>query len=121
MVINEHIEYRYFSYHCSNIRNFRKLCRVLTMMSYFGLREWRFSNENISQLVKSMKFSEKSTIVQDSGAGVGVSDSMQKLLEFDMRAIDWNEYFIYYLPGITKYFYKVPAARHIHQARQNRR
>lgn len=61
-----------------------------------------------------MKFSKRSTIVQDS---IGDSDSMQKLLEFDMRAIDWNEYFVYYLPGISKYFYK----QNMHQTRQCRR
>lgn len=29
-------------------------------------------------------------------------------LEFDMRTIDWKEYFFHYLPGIKKYFFKEP-------------
>lgn len=58
------------------------------MMSYFGLRDWKFENSNIINL---------STVLQQ-----GHKNS----LEFDMGTIDWNEYFLFYLPGIKKYFFK---------------
>lgn len=58
------------------------------MMSYFGLREWTFYNQNINSLSKCL--------IQNK----------QPNLQFDMKTIDWNEYFLYYLPGIKKYFFK---------------
>lgn len=57
-------------------------------MSYFGLRDWDFNNQNINNLSKCLK------------------KNRQANLEFDMATIDWHEYFQYYLPGIKKYFLK---------------
>lgn len=58
------------------------------MMSYFGLREWKICNANVRHL----------------------SDGLDKMdrekLEFDLKTIDWNEYFLNYMPGIKKYFFK---------------
>lgn len=99
-----------------NAKNYSKLCRVLSMMSYFGLREWHFRNENIDQLAKLLKSQNNHLSVKEfktpsiKCAGTtepnGHTDGKKVDLEFDMRTIDWNEYFYHYLPGIKKYFFK---------------
>lgn len=58
------------------------------MMSYFGLRDWKFDNTNINSLSNSLIYNNENK------------------LQFDMATIDWNEYFLHYLPGIKKYFFK---------------
>lgn len=70
-------------------KGYKKLCRVIIMMSYFGLRDWNFQNDNIDAL---------SVTIQQSARA--------NSLEFDMKTIDWKEYFLFYLPGIKKYFFK---------------
>lgn len=119
-----------------NADNYQKLNRVLYMMSFFGLREWKFCNKNIDQLATLLKSQHKQ--IQEKKAngsnelirsqnGITSHHSIQKncipnghrnafdikrdnqlhnALEFDMRTIDWNEYFFHYLPGIKKYFFK---------------
>lgn len=100
------------------------------MMSYFGLREWKFCNENINELANLLK-SQSKTCVQNRDSyrwqnaitsmnanGIdhrNLNDSVHekpfmqhRSLEFDMRTIDWKEYFFHYLPGIKKYFFKEP-------------
>lgn len=74
----------------SYTKGYKKLCRVIIMMSYFGLRDWNFQNDNIDRL---------STEIQR------ISNEENEL-EFDMKTIDWKEYFLFYLPGIKKYFFK---------------
>lgn len=86
------------------------------MMSYFGLREWHFRNENIDQLAELLKsqknhlsmdeFKTPSNRCDDATKPNVQSDGKTVDLEFDMRTIDWNEYFYHYLPGIKKYFFK---------------
>lgn len=84
-------------------KGYQKLCRVISMMSYFGLREWQYQNSNIDQL---------STILRNQYRN-GYNDKdphkthlKHPDLEFDMRTINWNDYFYHYLPGIKKYFFK---------------
>lgn len=57
-------------------------------MSWFGLKEWMFSNQNILALDALMTAEEK------------------QLLQFNTDTINWNEYFRSYLSGIRKYFFK---------------
>lgn len=94
------------------------------MMSYFGLREWKFSNKNIDELATLLKTQSKHQTHQHSGLEQqnGVNNNVQIIanhtihqklnskpkssLEFDMRTIDWDEYFCHYWPGIKKYFFK---------------
>lgn len=100
------------------------------MMSYFGLREWKFCNKNIDELANLLKSHSKNHVQMRSqttdsyrwqnGAalinsneiesieGVGKHSMHHRSLEFDMRTINWKEYFFHYLPGIKKYFFKEP-------------
>lgn len=118
-----------------NVKNYQKLHRVVTMMSFFGLREWKFANKNIDQLATLLKKQQQKQLLrQCSGIsrGHGITDDstkdiskkhtlttknaneekcnrkLQSYLEFDMRTIDWNEYFVHYMPGIKKYYFKDP-------------
>lgn len=129
--------------HESYAKGYEKLGRVIHMMSYFGLREWKFQNQNIDQLATLLKLhqqmpAKKLANVSNSLACEKISrdefaindknglqidsrdhrkDNRNKkngrsqlkthpYLEFDMRTINWNEYFHHYLPGIKKYFFK---------------
>lgn len=104
------------------------------MMSFFGLREWKFCNKNIDQLADLLKSQQKQSAIEQNNStnlirwqnGTTSINSIQKngiingkcvtnnkfnrnaqsYLEFDMRTIDWDEYFFHYLPGIKKYFFK---------------
>lgn len=101
-------------------------------MSFFGLREWKFCNKNIDQLATLLKNQQKNIEERSNESiqwqnGITTNYSIQnncirnghtnafetkqslnshKSLEFDIRTIDWNEYFFHYLPGIKKYFFK---------------
>ena len=64
--------------------------KILVMMSYFGTREWKFGNKNVQNLVNKTKHFRQS----------------HGNFDFDMRNIDWNEFFRNYIPGIKRYFFK---------------
>lgn len=71
-------------------RAYKKTEKVLLMMSYFGLRQWSFKNENIQSLLektKNFKF-------------------INGDLDFDFKNIDWQEFFKNYIPGIKKHHFK---------------
>lgn len=119
--------------HTRYTEHYSKLYDVLSMMSYFGLREWKFCNENINELANLLKSQSKKNVhtrnittdayrwqngipsIKPTASGHGNSqDSSENVLyqhrslEFDMRTIDWKEYFFHYMPGIKKYFFKEP-------------
>lgn len=113
-------------------KGYQKLSRVISMMSYFGLREWQFQNTNIVRLAAILKSWQKndnhnhtdghyshiinryhhrlndtSSFTTTNGKLFNESiDQRPFNLEFDMQTIDWNEYFLNYLPGIKRYFFK---------------
>lgn len=123
---------------CRNAKNYQKLRRLLSMMSYFGLREWKFSNKNIDQLATLLKSQPKTNLHKESTVKMqrqngftGMNSMLQNSackdasrnntnhtvynksdvkasLEFDIRTIDWDEYFRHYFPGIKRYFFKDP-------------
>lgn len=69
---------------------YRKTEKILIIMSYFGTRQWTFQNKNVQSLVektKNFQFQRGS-------------------MDFDMRNINWPEYFRNYIPGIKRYFLK---------------
>ncbi|XP_054733192.1 fatty acyl-CoA reductase wat [Anastrepha obliqua] len=71
------------------IKAYRKISRVIYMMSWFGLKDWRFAHNNIDEL----------------DAVVGKTQE-RNLLQFNMATINWKEYFRSYLSGIRRYFFK---------------
>ncbi|CAD7083468.1 unnamed protein product [Hermetia illucens] len=69
-------------------QGYKKMAKILEMMSYFGLREWSFSNKNIAELDAKLNNKDRSD------------------LEFNLTKVDWREYFSTYMSGIRKYFFK---------------
>ncbi|XP_037933870.1 fatty acyl-CoA reductase wat [Teleopsis dalmanni] len=67
---------------------YRKISKIIYMMSWFGLKEWKFAHRNIDELDAMLVGEER------------------RLLQFNMTTINWNEYFRSYLSGIRKYFFK---------------
>lgn len=68
------------------------------MMSYFGLNEWDFENRNMKRLAADIERTESKRSLNGSS------------LEFEFKNINWDEYFVEYLPGIKKYVFNEKAA-----------
>ena len=60
----------------------------MVVLSYFGLREWQVEDENVRLMRKTLSLEESN------------------YLEFDINQINWDEFFVYYIPGIKKHFLK---------------
>lgn len=58
------------------------------MMSWFGLKEWKFAHHNIDELNARLPQAERAK------------------LQFNITTINWSEYFRSYLSGIRRYFFK---------------
>lgn len=69
---------------------YRKTEKVLLRMAYFGTREWNFGNENVRRLIEESKKFEFSN----------------ENMDFDLKNINWEEYFRNYIPGIKRHFFK---------------
>jgi alcohol-forming fatty acyl-CoA reductase len=68
-------------------RAYKKTENVLLLMSFFGLREWNVSNRNVQMLAEKTK-------------------NFPNRLEFELRNVNWREYFKAYIPGIKRYYFK---------------
>ncbi|XP_067647438.1 fatty acyl-CoA reductase wat [Eurosta solidaginis] len=71
------------------VKAYRKISRVIYMMSWFGLKEWQFAHNNIDELDAMVCKTEE-----------------RNLLQFNMATINWSEYFHSYLSGIRRYFFR---------------
>ncbi|KAJ8707569.1 hypothetical protein PYW07_011246 [Mythimna separata] len=71
-------------------KTYAKITKFSEVMAYFATREWKFDNRNTQKLFAEM-----------CGAD-------QKLFDFDMSAVDWNDYFYNYIRGIRVYLLKDP-------------
>ncbi|XP_030372117.1 fatty acyl-CoA reductase wat [Scaptodrosophila lebanonensis] len=70
------------------VKAYRKISRIINMMAWFGLKEWKFSHRNIDEL------------------NALVPPAERRLLQFNIATINWSEYFRSYLSGIRRYFFK---------------
>lgn len=69
---------------------YRKIQKVLIVGSYFGTQEWNFTSNNTDELLgktKNFKFNR------------GEHD-------FDFHSVDWKKFFVNFMPGINRYFFK---------------
>lgn len=64
-------------------------------MSYFGLRRWEFSNENIVKLNRVIEGSR----------------SLRDVLQFHSKTVNWSEFFAQFIPGVQKYYFKITSPR----------
>ncbi|XP_032310634.1 fatty acyl-CoA reductase wat isoform X1 [Drosophila ananassae] len=65
-----------------------KISRIIDMMAWFGLKEWKFAHRNIDELNELLPREER------------------RVLQFNIATINWSEYFRSYLSGIRRYFFK---------------
>ncbi|XP_034105957.1 fatty acyl-CoA reductase wat [Drosophila albomicans] len=70
------------------VKAYRKISRIINMMSWFGLKEWKFAHRNIDELNELLPAGER------------------EKLQFNIATINWSEYFRSYLSGIRRYFFK---------------
>lgn len=68
-------------------RAYERTEKILIIMSFFGLREWKVCNGNVLAMLEKTK-------------------TFRNRLDFDMRNVDWREYFKTFIPGIKRYFFK---------------
>lgn len=68
-------------------RAYEKTEKILIIMSFFGLREWKVGNKNVEAMLEKTK-------------------NFQNHLDFDMRNVNWNEYFSTFIPGIKRYYFR---------------
>lgn len=71
-------------------RAYQKTEKILIIMSFFGLREWKVGNKNVQAMLEKTK-------------------TFENHLDFDMRNVNWREYFSTFIPGIKKYFFQESA------------
>jgi alcohol-forming fatty acyl-CoA reductase len=67
-----------------------KVQEYFLMLSYFTLTKFKFGNENVMKLMAKIENME----------------NIEENLKFDMRRIDWIEFFINHQSGLKRYFFK---------------
>lgn len=80
---------------CRAWHGYKLINRAVETMSYFGLRRWDFSNENVVKL---------SEVIEQSR-------SLRDTLQFHGKTVNWEEYFAHFIPGIQKYYFKITSPR----------
>ncbi|KAJ8706214.1 hypothetical protein PYW08_010840 [Mythimna loreyi] len=71
-------------------KTYAKITKFSEVIGYFATREWKFDNRNTQQLFLEMSAAD------------------QKLFDFDMSRVNWNDYFYNYIRGIRVYLLKDP-------------
>ena len=74
----------------NNLRYAQKFLKFLDAMSFFTLVKFDFKSKNLPVLA----------------AKVSKMKSYKSQLDFDLRNVDWNDFYLNFLPGIKKYFFK---------------
>ncbi|XP_059061564.1 fatty acyl-CoA reductase wat-like [Achroia grisella] len=69
---------------------YTKIAKFSDVLSYFALRQWKFSNANIQSLYSDLCEADK------------------QMFGFDMSSISWNEYFYNYVRGVRIFLLKDP-------------
>ncbi|CAH1395740.1 unnamed protein product [Nezara viridula] len=67
---------------------YKKVDKYSEVISYFSIRSWTFTNENIKALWKSLPDKDKQTF------------------NFDIESLDWNKFFYTYIRGLRVYLLK---------------
>ncbi|XP_041971168.1 fatty acyl-CoA reductase wat-like isoform X1 [Aricia agestis] len=67
---------------------FDKIKKFSKVIKYFGVREWKFENDNTKSLFREM------------------TPADQESFNFNIGGLEWNEYFKHYVSGVRKYLLK---------------
>ncbi|XP_068621786.1 fatty acyl-CoA reductase wat-like [Battus philenor] len=69
---------------------YTKIEKFSSVIGYFALREWKFHNSNTQSLFNELNLADK------------------EIFDFNMKALDWRQYFISYIKGVRVYLLKDP-------------
>lgn len=67
------------------LKVYKKIHKFSEVLAYFGTRKWHFSNENVQNLFENL------------------SKEDRDLFNFDMRKLNWEEYYKTYGLGVRQY------------------
>lgn len=70
------------------LKAFKKGNKFMNVLSYFSKKTWKFSDTNVRALWNGMNKEDK------------------LLFNFNMKSLDWNEYFKSAIPGVRYYIFK---------------
>lgn len=67
----------------------KRFNRLLTLLTYFHMREWTFHRDNVYKMTEDIK------VLKDSNK-----------MKLDIRNLDWKEYITNYHAGVVKFILK---------------
>jgi fatty acyl-CoA reductase len=70
------------------LKIYKKINRFINVISYFGTRDWKFTNKNVQGLWEKL------------------NEDDRKLFDFDIEGLDWDKYFYTYVRGVRIYLMK---------------
>jgi fatty acyl-CoA reductase len=70
------------------LKIYKKINKFINVISYFGTREWKFTNKNVQGLWEKLDEEDK------------------KLFDFDIGGLNWDKYFYNYVRGVRIYVLK---------------
>ncbi|XP_076687278.1 fatty acyl-CoA reductase wat-like isoform X2 [Andrena cerasifolii] len=69
---------------------YKKIEKLSSVMNYFSTQEWNFSDDNVQKLWQELNSTD------------------QRIFKFNMKNLDWNEFFYCSIRGIRMYLLKDP-------------
>ncbi|XP_031776892.1 fatty acyl-CoA reductase wat-like [Nasonia vitripennis] len=72
------------------LRTYQKIHKFSGVIAYFCTKQWKFNNDNVLRLWKRTSLTD------------------QKKFDFNVKNLDWNDYFLYHIRGIRVYLLKDP-------------
>lgn len=72
------------------VKAYKKVHHLISTVSFFATRSWRFENTNVQKLWRQ------------------VDDEDKQLFDFNLENFDWDDYFRYYTRGGRVYLLKDP-------------
>lgn len=72
------------------LKIYKKIHKFMDVLNYFSIHEWKFSNDNIKELLNKMTEEDRENFA------------------CDITDIDWDQYFRTYIRGIRMYLIKDP-------------
>ncbi|PNF42320.1 Fatty acyl-CoA reductase wat [Cryptotermes secundus] len=70
------------------LKIYKKINKFINVISYFGTREWKFTNKNVQALWERL------------------NEEDRKMFDFDIGGLDWEKYFYSYGRGVRVYLLK---------------
>lgn len=73
---------------CRLLKTYKKIHKLVNVISFFCTNEWLFTNDNVQKLWSNLNPED------------------QKLFYFDLKSLSWEEYIKGYMVGMRVYLFK---------------